>query len=177
MSLNRLAAWAALVAGGAGCGVEADTAPAAEEAEEIDCEAGDLGDGVPHVIGLWTINFAQNFFDESCGLGSLNQDSETWLKNAAMEVRGLPPHDIYAIIDGDEYRGGMSNTGGVIFDGPRDHEAGAMHVSFGGLLYHEAYIYDRPLIEGFAWLGIDTLGDGNIDCVARGDFLAIQSGR
>ena len=159
-----------------GCGVETDTAPTETEAETEDCEAREVADGVPYVIGMWTVNFAGNQFEESCGLSSLNQDSEAWLKNSSMEIRGLPPDDIYAIIDGDEFQGGMSATGGVIFDGPRDHEAGPMHISFGGLLYQEAYIYERALIEGFAWLGIDTIGDGNIDCMARGDFIAIQSG-
>ena len=44
-------------------------------------------------------------------------------------------------------------------------------------VYYEAYQFNRTVIEGWAFLGLDTIGDGNIDCGARGDFTAILSGR
>jgi hypothetical protein len=40
----------------------------------------------------------------------------------------------------------------------------------------ESEAHPRTVIEGFGFIGLDTLGDGEIDCFARGDFEAFKSG-
>ena len=127
------------------------------------------------LLGFWTIGFAQYYFDENCGLSDFDQTSETWLINATMEVRGIIPDEFYADINGEQFWGAMSPGGGVIFQGIHDSQHGDLDVSFGGRLYHEAIRYDRDYIDGFAFLGLDTIGDGYIDCGGKGDLYAIKS--
>jgi hypothetical protein len=170
-----LLAPAAILTGCSGGG--ADSAPASDE---CDCEDGyDYDNDLPDAVGYWTADFAQKLFDENCGLSNLDQNSEGWLQGAAMEIEGLVPDNIVANIAGEQYEGAMTDDGsGIVLSGIHtSEEHGEMHVSIGGLLYQESYLYNTLVIEGFAYLGLDTIGDGNIDCGARGDFVARLSGR
>ena len=86
--------------------------------------------------------------------------------------------DAYAIFDDEDERfhGLESAHGGLVLTGTHAHEQfGTMWVSMGGLIYNDAY-RERVVIEGFGFLGLDSVGDGEIDCYARGDFEAFKSG-
>jgi len=162
-----------------GCsGGDGDTGPSSSGGNDCDaCAAPGDAEGLPEILGFWTTSFGDKLFDENCGLSDLSQSSETWIKNATMEVKGRVPDTIYADIGGEEYWGAMTNGGGFTLEGIHDSVHGDMHVAIGGLVYYEAYQFNRTVIEGWAFLGLDTLGDGNIDCGARGDFTAILSSR
>ncbi len=150
----------------------ADSA-AAEDA----CDAPDDFSGLPDMIGYWTVDFAQELFDESCGLSKLSQTSEDWIRGAAMEIRGTLPDNIKAVIGEEEFWGAVTAGGGVVFEGTHQSEHGPMAVSIGGLVYEDVYQLETTVIEGWAVLGLDSLGDGYIDCRATGNFVARRSGR
>ncbi len=164
-----LALFAALI----GCSGGAMDSAAAPDG----CEApGDIS-GLPDIIGYWTVDFAQELFDESCGLSNLSQSSEDWIRGAAMEIRGTLPDNIKAVIGEEEFWGAVTAGGGVVFEGTHQSEHGPMAVSIGGLVYEDVYRLETTVIEGWAVLGLDTLGDGYIDCRATGNFVARLSGR
>lgn len=153
-----------------------DAADSAAASDDCDCAPGDTS-GLPDITGQWTVDFAQELFDESCGLSNLSQSSEEWIKGAAMEVRGTLPDNFKAEIGDEEFWGMLTAGGGVVFEGTHQSEHGPMAVSIGGLIYEDIYQFNTTVIEGWAVLGLDTFGDGYIDCRATGDFVARFSGR
>ncbi len=143
---------------------------------DIDGDGTDTGN-IPNILGLWTASFGTNNFTENCGLSGFSDSSESWL-NGTMEIKGRVPDGLYAIFDDEEERfhGLESAHGGLVLSGTHTHaQFGTMWVSMGGLIYDDAY-RGRVVIEGFGFLGLDTMGDGEIDCYARGDFEAFKSG-
>lgn len=142
---------------------------------DIDGEGGDTGD-VPNLLGNWTVDFGRNLFMEDCGVPGLEAGSETWL-DGAMEIRGRVPNNLYATFNGAEERffGLQANNGGVSFSGIHEDSLGTMYAAFGGMAYFSER-RNRYLIEGFAYIGLDSDGDGSIDCTARGEWTAMRSG-
>lgn len=142
---------------------------------DIDGEGGDTGD-VPNVLGNWTVDFGRNLFDENCGLAGLEQGSETWL-DGAMEIGGRVPNTLYATFNNADERffGLESANGGIVFSGVHEDALGTMYASFGGMVYYDVH-RGRNYIDGFAFIGVDTNGDGSIDCTARGEWTATRSG-
>jgi len=159
-----------------GCG-GADTADGDTAAcGDLDGPGTDTGN-LPGVLGRWTATFGTNNFTESCGLSDFDNQSEDWL-NGAMEIKGRVPDALYAIFDNEDeqFYGLQAINGGIVISGTHeDEDHGTMWTSLGGLVYQDAY-RDRTVIEGFGFIGLDTLGDGEIDCYARGDFEAFKSG-
>jgi hypothetical protein len=158
-----------------GCGKNdsGDTGPFDAECGDLDGTGTDTGD-LPDVLGSWTVTFGKWYFAESCGL----EDAELkdWV-NGSMQIKGRAPHGLYAEFgNSDEtFYGLESGHGGVVFSG--EHESalyGTTRASMGGHVYYDVY-RDRTVIEGFGFVGIDSTGDGEIDCPARGDFTALKS--
>ena len=150
-----------------------DTGPFDPECGDLDGIGTDTGD-LPNILGDWTVTVGKWYFQESCGLS--DDELKDWI-NGAMEVKGRVPDSLYALFGDDEERfyGLESGHGGVVFSGIHtSDEYGELNVSFGGHLYNDVY-RDKVVIEGFAFIGIDTTGDGEIDCPARGDFEAFRS--
>jgi len=147
----------------------------------VDPECGDLdGDGtdtgdLPDVLGSWTVTFGKWYFtDASCGLD--DSELKDWI-NGSMKIKGRAPDGLYAVFGNSEERfyGLEASHGGVVFSG--QHESalyGTIRASVGGHTYKDVY-RDRIVMEGFGFVGVDSTGDGEIDCPARGDFTALKS--
>ena len=152
-----------------------DTGSAADDAcGDIDGAGTDTGN-VPNVLGNWTSTFGQNFYDDDCSATSLSASSETWI--GSFTVDGRAPDALYLEFgdDGERFWGAMDSQGGITFAGAHAHEAGTLHVQFGGLVYEDATL-GRDIVDGAAFLGLDADGDGTIDCRAKGSWKAIKSG-
>lgn len=149
------------------------------------CDCGDLdGDGtdtgnLPDVVGSWSSMFASQVYFDGCDVADLTQTSESWINGASLTIGGYVPDGLFASFDddGEEFRGALNSQGGIIFSGRHQHSAGTMQVSFGGQVFTDVWREPaRDVIQGFAYLGLDTTGDGNIDCDVRGNWTAIKSG-
>lgn len=151
-----------------------DTGPAEDVCGDPDGSGTDTGD-IPNVLGAWTSTFAQNFYDDDCSTGNLNEDSEGWI--GAFTLDGRAPDALYLEFNSadERYWGAMDRHGGVTFAGQHTHSEGTLHVQLGGLVYRDQY-QDRDVIDGAAFLGLDTDGDGAIDCRAKGSWKAFKSG-
>ena len=150
-----------------------DSGPVDPECGDLDGDGTDTGN-LPNVLGSWTVTFGKWYFSESCDL----QDSELkdWL-NGAMQIKGIAPDGLYAKLGNSEERfyGLEATHGGIVFSGQHQSDLyGALRASFGGLVYYDAY-REKNVIEGFGFVGVDTIGDGEIDCPVRGDFTAFKS--
>ncbi len=159
-----------------GCGSDMDSTSDTAICGDPDGGGTDTGN-LPGVLGRWTVTFGSNNFTDGCGVEDFSNTSEDWL-NGAMEIRGRVPDGLYAVFDDEDERfnGLQANNGGIVFSGTHEDERhGTMWTSLGGLVYLDAY-RDRTVIEGFGFIGLDTLGDGEIDCYGRGDFEAFKSG-
>lgn len=138
----------------------------------------ELPASVPGVTGTWTSSFAQDFYDDSCTAAGLSQSSETWIN--AMTIAGNAPEAVYmyfdptATADTEIFHGVVDDGGGVTFSGTHAHPEGKMYAQFGGLVYHDQY-RDLDVVEGSAFLGLDTDNDGRIDCGAKGSWVALKS--
>ncbi len=166
--------WLLLLATGCGSGPDDSTDTSA--CGDLDGTGSDTGN-LPGVLGRWTVSFGTNNYTDGCGVADFDNTSEDWLLGA-MEVRGRVPDALYAVFDDEEERfyGLQAANGGIVFSGTHeDDRHGTMWTSMGGLVYLDTY-RDRTVIEGFGFIGLDTLGDGEIDCYARGDFEAFKSG-
>ena len=159
----------------AGCGKDSgsDTGPFDPECGDLDGTGTDTGN-LPDVLGSWTVTFGKWYFSESC---DLTDDELTDWVNGAMQVKGRAPDNLYAQFGDSEERfyGLESSHGGIVFSG--EHESnlyGTLRASMGGHVYYDVY-RDKSVIEGFGFVGVDTTGDGEIDCPARGDFIAFKS--
>lgn len=168
----RLLAFALLL----GCNGNHDESGATgSECGDVDGDGSDTGD-IPDLAGSWSITFGSNFFDDNCSASSLSQTSETWI--SAMQVQGsVPSLSMYFGTErGDEiFYGMVDRNGGVTLSGTHAHAAGTMYAQFGGLAYHDQY-QDRDVIDGSAFLGLDTDYDGTIDCTAKASWIAFKSG-
>lgn len=145
-----------------------------DECGDPDGSGGDTGD-LPNVLGAWTSSFAQNFYDDDCSTGNLDENSESWIGSFTMD--GRVPDALYFSFNSAEerYWGAMDKNGGITFAGQHVHSEGTLYAQFGGLVYHDQY-QDRDIIDGSAFLGLDTNDDGLIDCRAKGSWKAIKSG-
>jgi hypothetical protein len=157
------------------CGKEdaVDTGPFDPECGDLDGNGTDTGD-LPDVLGSWTVTFGKWYFAEACGLD--DDELKEWV-NGAMQIKGRAPHDLYAQFGNSEehFYGLESGHGGLVFSG--QHESalyGTVRASMGGHVYYDVY-RERTVIEGFGFVGVDSTGDGEIDCPARGDFTAFKS--
>jgi hypothetical protein len=164
----------------AGCrGLGGDSAAGGDDAAcgDIDGEGTDTGD-LPNVLGNWTTTFGLQLFHDGCGVTGLNQDEMTWINGAAMEIDGRAPDQLYAKFTRDEderFWAAMNSQGGIAFAGTHEMGGHVLHVAFGGLLYENSYL-GRDEIQGHASMGVDSIGDGEIDCFIQGDFVAKKSG-
>lgn len=158
---------------GCGGGADSDSGPVDPECGDLDGPGGETGD-LPNILGGWTVTLGKWYFQESCGIeDALLKD---WI-NGAMEIKGRVPDTIYAVFDDPDERfyGLEAADGGVVFSGRHfTDEYGDITVSIGGHLYSDVY-RNKVVIEGFGFIGVDTTGDGEIDCPARGDFEAFKS--
>ena len=144
---------------------------------DLDGSGEDTGN-IPNLLGNWTSDFGASLFESNCGIAEFDAGSEAWI-DGAMEVRGRVPDQLYVVFgddSGERFFGLVSNNGGVSFSGiHEDSQIGTMYAAFGGLAYYDIY-RERNYIDGFAFIGVDTDGDGNIDCSGRGEWTASKSG-
>ena len=179
-SLNVLVLGAAVCFGPLACGGGdgVDSSEASSDCGDLDGPDGTDTGNIPDLMGSWTTVFATEWFDESCGISDLDQGTEGWISGGAMRIEGRAPDGLWATFTAEEdevFWGLESSHGGVVFSGIHGHSGGTMHVAFGGLAYYDIY-RDKAVIEGFAYMGMDTNEDGEIDCDARGNFTAYKSG-
>lgn len=145
---------------------------------DLDGPGGDTGD-IPDILGSWTTSFGRQSFFENCSITGLKQEDLGWIDGAVMRIKGQVPDNIAAEFDSEDserFYGLENAAGGVVFTGSHEQDGYTMTVSFGGLLYTNAYQGDRARIDGFGFLGVDSLGDGAVDCWLQGEFTAIKSG-
>jgi hypothetical protein len=103
--------------------------------------------------------------------------SETWL-STSLTIEGRLPDSLYIDIDDTSTRlyGQVDADDRLIFGGIRqDPDHGPMVVSFGGVILDDLDL-GRKRIDGYAFIGLDVLGDGELDCYARADLQALKSG-
>jgi hypothetical protein len=144
---------------------------------DLDGDGTDTGN-LPDIRGDWTSSFGTGIFQEDCGIGGMKQDDMDWINGGALLIEGRVPDRMIATFqgeDGEEFWGVMNDYGGVVFTGIHMHQGYEMHVSFGGQLY-ESVDLGRTRLEGIAYLGVDSSGDGNLDCHLSGDFVGNKSG-
>jgi len=137
----------------------------------------DRGTDGPNVLGRWTMMVGTDRWDDNCGLSDFGVSTETWL-STSLEIEGRLPDQLYIDIDdtGTRLWGQVDSGDRFIFGGIRqDTDHGAMVVSFGGAMLDDLDL-GRKRIDGYTFLGLDILGDGDIDCYARADFQALKSG-
>ena len=143
---------------------------------DLDGPGGDTGD-IPNLLGHWTSAFGQVFYDEGiCDLSNLSQTSESWIGSG--QVDGSVTTNFLLTYDDapdEQFWGAMDPNGGITFTGQHTHSQGTMYAHFSGLFYHDQYL-DRDIIDGAAFLGMDTNGDAVLDCGVKGSWLAYKSG-
>ncbi len=159
------------------CEVRADFE--ARKRSDTECSGADADRGTdsPNVLGRWTMMVGTDRWDDNCGLSDFSAATETWL-SASLEIEGRLPDTLYIDIDdtGTRLSGLVDSGDRFIFGGIRqDPDHGAMVVSFGGGITDDLDL-GRKRIDGYAFIGLDALGDGEIDCYARADFQALKSG-
>jgi hypothetical protein len=159
------------------CEVRADFE--ARKIAPIECGTADADRGTdgPNVLGRWTMTVGNDRWDDNCGLSNFGVGTESWL-SGSLEVEGRLPGQLYVDIDdtGTRLYGAVDNQNRFIFGGIReDPDHGAMVVSFGGVILDDLDL-GRKRIDGYTFIGLDVLGDGEIDCYTRADFQALKSG-
>lgn len=159
------------------CEVRADFE--ARKAVSTECGSADDGRGTdsPNVLGRWTMMVGTDRWDDNCGVSSFGAGTESWL-STSLEIEGrLPDALTITIHDTDTVLSGrVDKDDRLIFGGIRqDPDHGPIVVSFGGIL-HDDLDLGRKRIDGYTFLGLDMLGDGEIDCFARADLQALKSG-
>ena len=169
----------------AGCTDKSADSAQDEESEDcgdIDGAGTDTGD-IPNILGNWNTTFGMQDEYENCNIAGLKPDDMNWINGASLDVDGTPPGNMYAEFAGEEgekFYGIISSHGGVVFSGihyefddnQTEHE---LHVSFGGLLYYNDLL-GLSEIKGHAYMGLDSNGDGFLDCGIQGDFTAKKAG-
>lgn len=165
----------ALLLGCVGGGDDGDSAAIGD-----DCpESRGLPEGLQTPIGSWSGSFAQDFYDDTCSAGGLDQTSEAWINS--FTLAGNAPEALYIYFDPEIdanteiFDGVMDPGGGVTFTGVHAHAEGTMYAQFGGLYYYDQY-RGRWVIDGSATLGLDVDQDGQVDCAAKGSWTGIKSG-
>ena len=149
------------------------------EDEEESCDCVEAEDYLP-VAGFWTIDTGQYYYDQEfdCTGEGFVDGIDEWL-NGSMEIKGRVPHDLYVFLNNEEdqyYSGKINEVGGIVFAGIREQNGQTVQFSIGGLAYDDAYL-GRMAIKGFAYAAVDSIGDGELDCGTRADFIAYKSGR
>ena len=142
---------------------------------DIDGSGTDTGD-VPNVLGLWSAQFALNIFDENCN--GIGKEAVTYL-TGPIDISGYVPDGLRLDFNSDSdrrLRGALSTTGGITFAGQIQQANGIFHISVGGLVYEDSNMGGRSVLNGAAYIGVDTNEDGQIDCDMRGDWIAFKSG-
>ncbi len=159
------------------CEVRADVESRKREPIECDGADADRGSDSPNILGRWTMFVGTDRWDDNCGLDDFGQGTEGWL-NTSLEVEGRLPDQLYIDIDdtGTRLWGRIDVDGRLVFGGVReDPDLGTMDVSFGGLVSEDPDL-GRKRVDGYVFIGLDDLGDGEIDCYARADYQALKSG-
>lgn len=171
--------WALLCVLTIGCSGNKDSAMPTTESTcgDLDGAGTDTGN-LPNILGNWTSTFANQIEWETCGIAGLKPDDMDWINGAAFSIDGTPPAGLYATFtrtEGERFYGIESSHGGVVFSGIHIEQGYEMHVSFGGLLFDNVQT-GRVELRGHAYMGVDSLGDGDITCGLQGDFTAYKSG-
>lgn len=143
------------------------------------CGSADASRGTegPNVLGNWTMMVGTDRWDDNCGMDDFGVASETWL-STSLTIEGRLPDSLYIDIDDTSTRlyGQVDADDRFIFGGIRqDPDHGPMVVSFGGVILDDLDL-GRKRIDGYAFIGLDVLGDGELDCYARADLQALKSG-
>lgn len=158
-----------------GCGNNRDSAE--------DCFAGDI-DGIgtdtgniPQLYGSWTTTFASRSFYDECDIEGLGRNEFDWLSGGAMEIGGrVDDVDVtFAGASEANLKATMSSFGAVTISGRYTFRGQELHIAMGGLLFENTQL-DLTELEGHVYMGIDTNGDGSVDCGIMGDFNAKSSG-
>ena len=142
---------------------------------DIDGSGSDTGD-IPNVLGLWSAQFALNIFDENCN--GIGKETVTYL-TGPIDISGYVPDGLRLDFNSDSnrrLRGALSTTGGITFAGQIEQANGTFHIAVGGLVYDDNSMGGRSVLNGAAYVGVDTDQDGQIDCDMRGDWIAFKSG-
>ena len=150
-----------------------DSGPFDPECGDLDGEGTDTGN-LPDVLGSWTVTFGKWYSSDGCSLD--DEELSGWI-NGAMQVKGRAPDGLYAVFGNSEERfyGLESSHGGLVFSGQHESSMyGTLRASMGGHVYYDVY-RKKNVIEGFAFIGVDSSGDGEIDCPMRGDFIGFKS--
>ena len=158
-----------------GCGKNLDSAD--------ECFTGDI-DGIgtdtgniPQLYGSWTTTFASRSFYDECDIEGLGRNEFDWLSGGAMEIGGRVD-DVDVTFSGASeanLKAMMSSYGGVTISGRYTFRGEELHIAMGGLLFENTQL-DLTELEGHVYMGIDTNGDGSVDCGIMGDFNAKSSG-
>lgn len=146
-----------------------------QDCGDIDGYGGDTGN-VPDVLGAWTASFATGMSEDQCSLPDDVITSFPFL-NDPIDIGGSVPSNLHLELGSlDERLHGLeASTGGMVFSGQVDGNAGTLNLSIGGLVYEDVYT-GRTLWDGMVFIGVDQNEDGSIDCTVRGDWTAIKSG-
>ena len=142
---------------------------------DLDGLGADTGD-LPNLYGAWTTTFGSRSYYDECEIEGLNRNSFDWLNGGAMEIGGRVDNvraTLASATDADLHVV-MSNQGGVTISGTYIFRGQELHIALGGLLFENAQLGVSE-IEGHGYMGIDTNGDGSIDCGIMGDFNAKSS--
>jgi hypothetical protein len=142
---------------------------------DLDGLGADTGN-LPSVYGAWTTTFGSRSYYDECEIEGLNRNAFDWINGGAMEIGGRVDNvraTLASATDADLHVV-MSNQGGVTISGTYTFRGQELHIALGGLLFENAQLGVSE-IEGHGYMGIDTNGDGSIDCGIMGDFNAKSS--
>ena len=143
---------------------------------DLDGLGTDTGD-LPSLYGAWTTTFGSRSYYDECEIEGLSRNSFDWINGGAMQIGGriddvsatlasAPEADLHVV---------MSDQGGVTIAGTYEFRGYELNIAIGGLLFENVQLGINE-IEGHGYMGIDTNGDGSIDCGIMGDFNAKSSG-
>ena len=143
---------------------------------DIDGIGTDTGN-IPQLYGSWTTTFASRSFYDECDIEGLGRNDFDWLKSGAMEIGGrVDDVDVtFAGASEANFKATMSSFGGVTISGRHIFRGQELHIAMGGLLFENTQL-NLTELEGHVYMGIDTNGDGSVDCGIMGDFNAKSSG-
>ncbi len=168
MAVSMMALWML------GCGSGADSGEDCFNGD-IDGLGSDTGN-IPALYGSFTTTFASRTFHDECGIEGLGRNDFDWLSGGAMEIGGrLDDVDVtFAGAQGSELKATMSSFGAVTISGRHTFRGQELHIAIGGLLFENVQLGLTEL-EGQVYMGIDTTGDGYVNCGVMGDFNAKKS--
>jgi len=154
-----------------GCGRSGDSAEECFNGD-IDGLGSDTGN-IPALYGAWTTNFASRSFHDECGIEGLGRNDFDWLSGGAMEIGGrLDNVEVtFAGAPDATLNATMSTYGGVTISGRYTFRGQELHIAMGGLLFENAQL-NLTELEGHVYMGIDSNGDGYVDCGIMGDLNA-----